>query len=254
MLYLSDILNIVFFDVCRAHFEDVGKRYKNKARIQTIINHGKIVLRDELGEQLLPGISAIENKVMREGEENKRYPTNKEMLSQVCELKDQFAPADYLFLKALFIDDELEKTLLLQQTQMIAPENPGMYIISTFISLEDREEIILQSQHLNSLISLSAHPNTLRFIQLVNVFSVVLEKNNTQAPSVVAGFLNTSSLPDFVKFSILFNIKMDTEAPLLKKILDLLLIPNCENHWVYMLAQLHVSYEMKVSAPAITCY
>ena len=245
MLYLTGIISYAFINVCKAQLEDIKRRYKEKDWIHSIANYAEKELRDIAGNMLLPGISTIEKKIMCNGEENENHPTDEQMFSTVCALKDQFDPADYLFFKAMFTNDDRDRILLLQQAQMISPENLRIHIITTFIFLDDGEKILEQLSHLNSLLSLSKNTDTKEFNRILHVLDLVSKKDNKMIPPEVAGFLNATTLPDFVKYSLLFYIKLKTDAPILKKILELLLIPGCEKHWIYIFAQGHVSYEMK---------
>ena len=233
MIETGHILTIAFINVCLAQLAEMQKRCGKESWMGIIVRYATV--------ELLETRSAILDRSF--------YPENKdhidrEYFSLVCELKPQMYPVDYLFLKSLFTKDDRDREFLLQQAQMMVPENLRFHLMSTFLNPDAEQCPEAVIRHLNSLVGPSDTAEVVEYTRLVTLIWKLFNDASDIGPAEIARFLRNSSLHHKAQSSLLYHIARGIPAAAGSELLDRMEESGMEESREFLLARLHVSYEL----------
>jgi hypothetical protein len=234
MIEIREILTVSFIKICLAQLAEMKRRYRDKAWMGIILRFADVELRETNAAIL----------------DSTYYPENKdridmEFYSLVCEMKSHILPADYLFLKSFFTKDDNDRLFFLQQAQMIEPENLRLHMMSTFLAPDAEEYPEAVIRHLNSLVKPLDSTEVFDFACLIYIIWAISNSVSEIRPADVAQFISESAFHVKVKCSLLYHMVRRIDAVAGKVLLDSIDIPDCNENREYLLARMHVHYELK---------
>ena len=241
MLNMTKILSIAFFRVFKEQVDDIKKSYSEEPWINLLISYAEKSIRDAEAVIYLPGLTSEDFEDLTAW----HNPTNEEFYTLTCVVKDKFAPVDFLFFKAFFAEGEEETVFLLQQAQMMEPENLRLHILAYFMSSDFDEDPDLILRHLDSLPAYRRFPAVNNYIFILKLIRGLEQKNVLVDADEIVEFLNGEGLPPIVRFSILYLIMESAEVTFTKRILDNLNIYKQEKNSIYKLVNAWVFTELK---------
>jgi len=236
MLSLAEILTLAFIRMWSAHMDELKIRYKHKTWFKIITSYTEDELNDAIG------------KIMKSGQMDEAYTksfTDSEMLELVCDLKNHFAPADFLFLKATFTDDDKDRIFFLEQAQMICPENIRIQAMKCYVIADAEEEPDEEIAGLNTLVEHTHDIDVREYVRLGEIIRALANADPDCRPGELTQFLNKSSFTVKAKLSLLHAIVEHSDAEDMKVLLHHLRIPGCKENWMYQLAKLNTCLRLE---------
>jgi tetratricopeptide (TPR) repeat protein len=237
MLNTTEILSIAFLRVFMEQVNETKESVLNEPWISHLISKAKAYIRYAELEIVLSGL--------------RREEDSEEFYKLTGILKDKLSPVDFLFYKALFADSEQESLFLLQQAQMMAPENLRLHIIVYFMSGSFDDIPDLFFQHMDSLSTKNTYPAVDKYIFILKLIRSLEQKDGALDVHKIAEFLNGGGLPKRVMFSILYLIMMRADVSITRSILDNLNIYEQEQNSTYILMNAYVYSELKAYDTAL---
>lgn len=234
MIEIKDILTISFLNMCIAQLKEMEERYKNMAWMDIILRYAELELREAIHVYVNPEF----------------YPENKTRIDEqyyslVCEMKAHIQPADYLFLKSLFSNDDNDIVFFIRQAQMLEPENQRFLLMTTFLAPDAQEYPEAVIKHMHSIVKSSDSADVVEFAHLADIITTIFNSPSEVRSAEIAQFLNKTSLHDYARCSLLYHIVCRTPAPSGESLLDRIKIPGYEDKLEYILARMHVHYELR---------
>ncbi len=232
MLNMTEVLSIAFLRVFRKQVDELIGPYVKEPWIFHIFLKADETIREAEEGIIQTGLHCEKD--------------SEELYKLTGILKDRLNPVEFLFYKALFADSQKESAFLLQQAQMIEPENLRLHIMAYFMSADYDEDPDLVLQHLDSLPAYKPFPAVGNYIFILKLMRKFEQKIVTLDVDELVDFLNGGGLPPDAMFSILYHIMERVEVSVTKRILDKLNIFNQESNNIYVLVSAHVHTELKV--------
>lgn len=234
MIDITGILTIAFIRICVAQLYELERRHQHKAWIKIIVEYARGELRS-IRTRTEYGADVNEGKNMSLKDE--------QFYAMVCDLKQHLDPADYLFLKSLFTEDDNDRIFFLEQACMISPENLRLQVISTFINqdIEDDPEKLIG--HLNSLTEHSAAKDIKEYVRILEIIMALSDEHSVFRPLELAQFLNNCSLRKKAKFSLLHHITEKADAHSSAEIINHL-NANGTKYWIFEIVKANVAYDL----------
>jgi pterin-4a-carbinolamine dehydratase len=254
MISMSNIMTYAFTKLCMAILSEIKCRYKEKECLDIFIKHAEHELREDLA---MDSLSDTEDTAGLITAENFTALDNGGLLSSLSGLKHQMDSADYLFLKALFVESEQDALFLLQQAQMISPENIRLYVLISFIENDNADAGDVpckDSRQLTSFAHLTDDAAVRDFIFLLILDRSMKEKMEGLSPLAMANFLNRVSLPLQARYSLLYEISERIATTDVKVLLQHLQLPKQEQNWVFRLLSGNVSFYFEDYKNALDLY
>ncbi len=236
MLSLAEILTLAFIRMVIAQVDEMKIRYQHKSWFKIIAAYIDDELNDAIGTILLSG---------PKDETNNNPFTDSEMLELVCDLKNHFAPADFLFLKASFTEDDKDRIFFLEQAQMICPENIRIQAMKCYVIADSEEEPDEEIAGLNTLVEHTQDRDVREYVRLGEITRALAAGNPDCRSGELAQFLNKSSFPVKAKFSLLHNIAENSDAQDMIQLLQHFRIPGCKENWIYQLTKLNTCLRLE---------
>lgn len=234
MIDITGILTISFVNICIAELDNIKKRCKDKVWMGIILRYAESELNAIWTKTIYPWYTPGDKEM-----------SDEEIYTLVCDLKEHFNPADFLFLKSMFTEDDEDRVFFLEQAQMISPENLRIFIISTFLSADVDENPESLSENMDNMMEFFEAPELKEFARLVDIIRMVSDESQVFRPIETAQFLNSSKLPPVVKYSLLHYIVSKAGAETGKMLINKIRIPGCKEAWRFRFVKANIFYELK---------